>query len=137
MPRRAASSRPRGNACPSRGAGSSAIPNPRNWGPRADGSPALLDWELFGPGVPATDLTVIVADLGDTAAFTAVADCYIAIRDAPLPWSWETLARDIAIVKVGRAVRLLHGHATGATRVDGELLTWLIGAVPGWVQRLV
>ncbi len=42
----------------------SGDPNPRNWGLRADGTPVLFDWELFGPGTPATDLAIIVPGLG-------------------------------------------------------------------------
>jgi aminoglycoside phosphotransferase (APT) family kinase protein len=116
----------------------SGDPNPRNWGLRADGSPALFDWEMFGPGVPATDLAIIIPGLGDADAYAAAADCYRAAWDAPqpLPWTSEHLARDIAIAKVASVVRLLHAHASGAARVDDQLVVWLVTAMPPWLTQL-
>lgn len=116
----------------------SGDPNPRNWGVRADGSPVLFDWELFGPGVPATDLAIIVPGLGDSAAYASVAAAYFTAweHSDPLPWEVDSLIRQIALAKVATVVQLLDGHVTGNADVDDDLLAWLHATVPAWIQTI-
>ncbi len=114
----------------------SGDPNPRNWGLRAGGSPALFDWELFGPGIPATDLAIIVPGLGTPANFADVAAAYINSLDGASHWSVETLARQVAIAKVATIIQLLDGHSTGSANVSNELLAWLADTVPAWVATI-
>jgi aminoglycoside phosphotransferase (APT) family kinase protein len=116
----------------------SGDPNPRNWGLRNGTEPVLFDWELFGPGVPATDLAIIVPGLGDRATFARVAAAYHASWDGqdPLPWDTTELARQIAVAKVATVVQLLDSHITGCAEVSPELLRWLAGSVPGWIEQM-
>lgn len=113
----------------------SGDPNPRNWGLRADGSPVLFDWELFGPGRPATDLAIIIPGLGDAAAYTRVATAYHTAWEGSesLPWDINNLARQIAGAKVVTVVQLLDGHITEEANVGEDLLVWLTKALPGWL----
>jgi Ser/Thr protein kinase RdoA (MazF antagonist) len=113
----------------------SGDPNPRNWGLRDDGTPVLFDWELFAPGVPATDLAIIVPGLGTPSAYAGVATAYLAAWDAPepLPWDAATLARQIAVAKVATVVQLLDSHANGSANVSEELVMWLASAIPDWL----
>lgn len=113
----------------------SGDPNPLNWGLRADGTPVLFDWELFGPGAAAIDLAVSVPGLGDQRAFVLTAAAYTAaIRaltgEAPAE---GTLPRRIAVAKVAGVVQLLHAGATGSANISPDVLSWLSNAVPAWV----
>jgi hypothetical protein len=117
----------------------SGDPNPLNWGVRADGTLALFDWELFGPGTPAIDLGILVPGLGAPAQFAAIAAGYRAAWPAsapPLPWDAATLARDSLLTKVASVARLLHAHAAGTALVADELVAWLVAAVPDWLATL-
>jgi|GEM_PF-1184421 len=116
----------------------SGDPNPRNWGLRDDGTPVLYDWEFIAPGVPATDLAIIVPGLGEPASYARAAAAYLAAWDATeqLPWDAATLTRQIAIAKVATVIQLLHGHASGSANVSDEIVTWLVGAVPAWVRSI-
>jgi hypothetical protein len=53
-----------------------------------------------------------------------------------LPWSVDTLARDIALAKVAAVTMLLRAHADMVARVPGDAITWLVEHVPSWVQSL-
>jgi aminoglycoside phosphotransferase (APT) family kinase protein len=113
--------------------------SPPNWGVRRDGSVALYDWELFRRGVPASDLAPAVAGLGDGDTYRQLAAHYMAAWDRtgePLPWSVDTLARDIALAKVAAVTLLLRAHVDAVARVPSDVLTWLVERVPAWVQRL-
>lgn len=116
----------------------SGDPNPRNWDMRADGTPVLFDWELFGPGIPATDLAIIVPGLGDATRYAQVATAYHASWESPepLPWGVDHLARQIAVAKVATVVQLLHSHLSGAANVGDDLMAWLRAAVPAWVRSI-
>ncbi len=116
----------------------SGDPNPRNWGLRVDGSPVLFDWELFGPGSPATDLAIIVPGLGNSTAYHRVAATYLAAWDhrEALPWDAANLTHQIALAKVATVVQLLHGHVTGSAHVSADLLGWLTEAFPSWVTTI-
>jgi len=117
----------------------SGDPNPLNWGFRADGSPVLFDWELFGPGTPAIDLAIVIPGLGNAGQYAAVAESYVALWSQPsdrLPWTVEQLTRDIALAKVASVVRLLAAHADGAARVGEALVTWLVDQAPAWIGEL-
>jgi aminoglycoside phosphotransferase (APT) family kinase protein len=113
--------------------------SPPNWGVRRDGSIALYDWELFRRGVPASDLAPAVAGLGDGDTYRQLAARYMAAWDRAgeaLPWSADTLARDIALAKVAAVTLLLRAHVDAVARLPSDVLTWLVAHVPGWVQRL-
>ncbi|HEX5167342.1 MAG TPA: aminoglycoside phosphotransferase family protein [Thermomicrobiales bacterium] len=116
----------------------SGDPNPRNWGLRGGRQPVLFDWELFGPGLPAIDLAIIVPGLGDAAAYRRVADAYDAVWPGPdpLPWDTDQLGHQIAVAKVATVVQLLDSHATGRAEVGDELLDWLADSVPTWVGQI-
>lgn len=116
----------------------SGDPNPRNWGLRPDGSPVLFDWELFGPGTPATDLAIIVPGLGDRAAYNEVAAAYLAAWDGAeaLPWDAGALSRQIALAKIASVVQLLDGHVNGTADIGADLLAWLTATAPAWVQTI-
>jgi hypothetical protein len=117
----------------------SGDPSPPNWGVRGDGSAVLYDWELFRRGLPATDVAITVAGLGDTEKYRLAAGSYLeewSRVGGGLPWTAETIARDIAVAKVGTVVMLLRAHADGAARVPAEHVAWLVEAVPGWVRSL-
>ena len=111
---------------------------PAQLGFRADGSPVLFDWELFGPGTPAIDLAIVIPGLGNAGQYAAVAESYVALWSQPsdrLPWTVEQLARDIALAKVASVVRLLAAHADGAARVGEALVTWLVDQAPAWLAN--
>jgi hypothetical protein len=113
--------------------------SPPNWGLRADGSPALFDWELFRRGVPASDLAPAVPGLPAPEQFRLAAAAYLAAwRDMgeALPWSLDELARDVAVAKVATVVMLLSAHATNAARVPDHYIAWLLADVPPWLARL-
>jgi aminoglycoside phosphotransferase (APT) family kinase protein len=114
----------------------SGDPNPSNWGERADGTPVLYDWELVRRGVPALDLAVLVAGLGDAAKYEAVAACYLEERsrltDAPA-WRAESLPRDIALAKAWTVASLLRACVTGGGRVPDALRAQLTEDVPPWI----
>jgi aminoglycoside phosphotransferase (APT) family kinase protein len=116
----------------------SGDPNPRNWGLRDDGTPVLFDWELFAPGVPATDLAIVIPGLGNTDAYARAAGAYLAAWTGPepLPWDAATLTRQIAAAKVATVVQLLHGHVSGGANVGDEIVSWLANAVPAWLQSI-
>jgi aminoglycoside phosphotransferase (APT) family kinase protein len=116
----------------------SGDPNPRNWGMRAGAEPVLFDWELFGPGVPATDLAIIVPGIGDHAAYARVAAAYHAswAGQDPLPWDTTELSGQIAVAKISTVVQLLDSHVTGTARIGDDLLAWLVDAVPDWLRSL-
>jgi aminoglycoside phosphotransferase (APT) family kinase protein len=114
----------------------SGDPNPRNWGLRDDGTPVLFDWELFGPGTPATDLAIIVPGLGSLTDYANVAAAYLAASEAAPGWDIEQLSRQIAVSKVATVVQLLHGHVAGAAQVDSDLLDWLRAAAPACILTI-
>jgi aminoglycoside phosphotransferase (APT) family kinase protein len=116
----------------------SGDPNPLNWGLRDDGSLALFDWELFGPGVPAIDLAVAIPGLGDAHAFVSMAEAYREIRTGftgagdTLPPSDE-LARRIALAKAASVVQLCYACFDGIAQVRPDLIDWLRRSFPAWV----
>jgi hypothetical protein len=117
----------------------SGDPNPLNWGLRADGSLVLFDWELFGPGTPASDLAVVIPGLGNIAHYATVANCYVdhwSCQPEALPWTNTQLARDIALAKIASVVRLLAAHADGSVRVGEALVAWLVDQAPAWIGEL-
>jgi aminoglycoside phosphotransferase (APT) family kinase protein len=114
----------------------SGDPNPRNWGLRDDGTPVLFDWELFGPGTPATDLAIIVPGIGTTTDYANVAAAYLTAVEAAPGWDIEQLSRQIAVAKVATVVQLLHGHVAGTAQVDSDLLNWLRAGVPAWIRTI-
>ncbi|HZU77282.1 MAG TPA: phosphotransferase [Dehalococcoidia bacterium] len=114
----------------------SGDPNPLNWGERADGTLVLYDWELFRRGVPATDLAITIAGLGNAEAYQALAGRYIDAwpDDAgPLPWTRDALAQDVGLAKVASVVDFLSLYARGAVHATEGLIDWLIESVPAWV----
>jgi hypothetical protein len=138
----------------------SGDPSPPNWGRRADGTLALFDWELFRPGVPATDLAITVPGLPSREMFALAAEAYLAclsgergaalgtsIADQParslpvaaltrLPWSSEELVEQMCVAKVGTVVAMLAAQATGLARVPEETVSSLVRTVPGWMETL-
>jgi aminoglycoside phosphotransferase (APT) family kinase protein len=111
--------------------------SPPNWGVRPDGTVALYDWELFRPGVPASDLAPVVPGLGDPDEFRRVAADYLAECDRsgePLPWTLDALTRDVALAKLATVVMLLAAHAEGRARIPEDHIAWLVAAVPSWLQ---
>lgn len=117
----------------------SGDPSPPNWGLRADGSVVLFDWELFRPGVPASDLAPSVPGLGSVQGFRQAARGYLeACRalNVAVPWSEDELARDVAVAKVATVVLLLRESTNGEARVPAELVATLVERVPGWLRSL-
>lgn len=117
----------------------SGDPSAPNWGLRADGSLVLFDWELFRPGMPATDLAITVVGLGDRDKYAAAASAYLDVWAAwgeSLPWTQAQLTRDIAIAKAETVIHLLSAHATSSARVPEQTITWLVETVPGWLHGL-
>jgi hypothetical protein len=114
----------------------SGDPNPRNWGLRDDGTPVLFDWELFGPGMPATDLAIIVPGLGTPTDYANVAAAYLDASEAAPGWDIERFSRQIAVAKVATVVQLLYGHVTGTAQVSRSLLTWLHADAPDWIRTI-
>jgi hypothetical protein len=117
----------------------SGDPNAQNWGERADGTLVLFDWELFRWGVPATDLAIVIAGLGDAATYQAVATRYCAVwpaSAATLPWTATELARDIALAKVWTVVDFLGLVSAGLSRPSEGLLPRLIEIAPPWVEQV-
>jgi aminoglycoside phosphotransferase (APT) family kinase protein len=117
----------------------SGDPSPPNWGRRTDGSLALFDWELFRPGVPATDIAITVPGLPDVSMLEGAARRYLdawSTFGEPLPWSLERFVRDMAVSKVGTVVVMMAAQATGAANVPADHIAALVATVPGWVLRL-
>ncbi len=113
--------------------------SPPNWGARADGSLALFDWELFRPGLPASDLAPAVPGLAAPAAFQAMAGAYLeacARLRFEVPWSASELARDIVAAKAATVVMLLRAHVTGTARVPEEYVANLVATFPAWVDEM-
>jgi hypothetical protein len=106
---------------------------------RRDGGLALYDWELFRRGVPASDLAPAIAGLGDGDRYRQIAARYLDAwgrAGEALPWSLDTLARDVALAKVAAVTMLLRAHADASARVPGDYITWLVASAPSWVQSL-
>jgi hypothetical protein len=112
--------------------------SPPNWGIREDGTLAWFDWELFRPGVPASDLAPAVPGLAGAEAVRAMADAYTSeAKTIGLERSWgaEELARDIVTAKVATVVVLLRAHVEGAARVPEAYVAALLESLPGWLER--
>jgi aminoglycoside phosphotransferase (APT) family kinase protein len=117
----------------------SGDPSPANWGSRPGRSVALFDWELFRPGVPATDLAITLAGFPASAEFEAVARGYLdACQGAgiPAPWSVAELARDMAVAKLGTMVVLLAGQARGRANVPAAYIERLVAQLPQWLATI-
>ena len=138
----------------------SGDPSPPNWGRRADGTLALFDWELFRPGIPATDLAITVPGLPSREMFALAAEAYLAclsgergaaqgtsIADEParslpvaaltgLPCSSEELVEQMCVAKVGTVVAMLAAQATGRARVPEATVRMLMESVPAWLETL-
>lgn len=116
----------------------SGDPNPTNWGVRANGTLVLYDWERFQRGIPATDLAITVAGLGDRGTYAELAAGYATAwpSDEALPWSVETLARDIALAKVATVIEFICLYAEGAVRPVDGLIPALRERVPPWIHAL-
>lgn len=112
----------------------SGDPNPLNWGVRDDGSVALFDWELFGPGATAIDLAVTVPGLGDRTAYRLTAVEYAGVRKSASGATVDSLARQIALAKIASVVGLVHGSVTGTARVSDGLLEWIREQFPALVE---
>jgi hypothetical protein len=113
--------------------------SPPNWGVRTDGSLALFDWELFRPGVPASDLAPAVPGLPMPEHFGRMAAAYVAEwqrKGDTLPWSPDELARDIAVAKVATVVMLLCAYQDGTARVPDDFVARLVEIVPPWLTSL-
>jgi aminoglycoside phosphotransferase (APT) family kinase protein len=113
--------------------------SPPNWGVCRDGGLALYDWELFRRGVPASDLAPAIAALGDGEQYRQIAARYLDAwgrAGEALPWSLDTLARDVALAKVAAVTMLLRAYADASARVPGDHITWLVASAPSWVQSL-
>jgi hypothetical protein len=117
----------------------SGDPSAPNWGLRADGSLVLFDWEICRPGIPAMDLGITVAGLGNHDKYAAAAVAYLDVWASwgePLPWTHAELARDIALAKAETVIHLLCAHATDSARIPEQTIAWLVGAVPNWLRSL-
>ncbi|MGH2608467.1 MAG: phosphotransferase family protein [Tepidiformaceae bacterium] len=115
----------------------SGDPSPPNWGRRADGTLALFDWELFRPGVPATDLAITVPGLPTREMFALAAEAYVALPEsAGLAWSPADLVEQMCVAKVGTVVAMLAAQASGRARVPKATVAWLIEGLPGWLESV-
>jgi hypothetical protein len=115
----------------------SGDPNPANWGVRADDILALFDWERYGAGTPPLDLAITIPGLGDPAAFTRVAECYLSDAPGPLATHWgsASLSREIALAKIWSVVEFAAGHRAGGA--TDAVMTWLRTAVATWLPETV
>jgi hypothetical protein len=117
----------------------SGDPSPANWGQRSGGEVALFDWELFRPGVPATDLAITAAGFPARVDFEAVAGGYLTACVAlgvAMPWTAAELARDMAVAKLGTMVVLLAGQARGHSNVPSHYIDRLVAGLPEWVAAI-
>ena len=117
----------------------SGDPSAPNWGLRADGSLVLFDWEICRPGIPAMDLGITVAGLGDGDKYASAAAAYLGVWAGwgeSLPWTRAELARDMAIAKAETVIHLLNAHAITSARVPEQTIAWLIDSVPPWLRGL-
>lgn len=117
----------------------SGDPNPTNWGMSADGGAVLFDWERFRAGMPATDLAITIAGLGDRQQYAELAERYRTAwrpTGGDLPWPAERLAAQIALAKVASVVGFLSMYREGAVHAREGLIPWLLDAVPAWLGHL-
>lgn len=115
----------------------SGDPNPRNWGLRADATPALFDWERIGFGHPAVDVGITLPGLPTPEDATAVATAYLKVAgpEAAVALTGPAeLARGLRLIKVWTAVELLADSRRGSgIRVTAD---WLIAHLPAWLASL-
>jgi Phosphotransferase enzyme family len=106
----------------------SGDPNPNNWGVLNDGTPALFDWDRFGLGTAALDLTITVPGLGSPKDFALVAALYAGRADA-------ALARSVALAKLWSLLEFseaMNNHPQARPHLE-----FLAGALPDWLKNTV